>query len=48
MQQVETLRSLIGSVMSYLMYFFIALVVLLIKLYPQHAEEIRRVYEPKG
>lgn len=28
MQQVETLRSLIGSVMSYLMYFFIALVVL--------------------
>ena len=24
------------------------LVVLLIKLYPQHAEEIRRVYEPKG
>ena len=26
MQQVETLRSLIGSVMSYLMYFFIALV----------------------
>ena len=26
----------------------IALVVLLIKLYPQHAEEIRRVYEPKG
>ena len=26
----------------------LALVVLLIKLYPQHAEEIRRVYEPKG
>mgnify|MGYP000965913700 CR=1 FL=1 len=26
----------------------LALVVLLIKLYPQHAEKIRRVYEPKG